>query len=677
VKSFIFILTMIAFCTQLFAESNYSTDDDYYKSTPSLRFQKVKDKYIVRLWSNDNNSYEVKKRRRIIFIINQNDSVFLPSSLIQSEVNRWDNESYSATNYFELRDKSLLLDKTITKVLVQKDDGSFETYNIKPEYREDFKKDLKRNLLLADISYKDDGISVWWIVVGVLIILVLVVFFMSKKTAIPDNNKHKTTNDKKKDEIKPIEDSPKTLIDQGQYYYICKYSKELQKLFKKMSEDKKFFSSVNDLYVSAGEGEITYSDSLYIHLRSYFIKDLQHCFDEIGYSFHYTTRTEIGQCLYVICSALEIIPSIANVSYDFFNERMTKVSSKEITEERESLDYWEEVGTIDFQLKIEDEFIIPSLLLLCNGKYDDLRHYRILLNKLITILAQVNDENKEQKLALLERIKASIEQMSEKELNNLIGLQPVKEEVQTLSNFIAMRQKRKEMGLTVPEVSYHLVFTGNPGTGKTTVARILAGIFRDKGILKKGHLVETDRSGLVAEYVGQTAVKTNKIIDKALDGVLFIDEAYSLIAQGEDFGQEAIATLLKRMEDDRDRLIVILAGYTKEMEDFINSNPGLRSRFNRYIFFPDYSAEELSEVFFSITKKQEYTMKEEVKQYIRDRLQDVVNDKPKDFGNARYVRNLFERVVQAQANRLAKESNLSKDMLTEIRIEDIEKSLSI
>ncbi|MGX8683505.1 MAG: AAA family ATPase, partial [Bacteroidales bacterium] len=148
-------------------------------------------------------------------------------------------------------------------------------------------------------------------------------------------------------------------------------------------------------------------------------------------------------------------------------------------------------------------------------------------------------------------------------------------------------------------------------------------------------------------------------------------EAYSLIAKGEDFGQEAISTLLKRMEDDRDRLIVILAGYTKEMEEFINSNPGLRSRFNRYIYFPDYSADELAEIFFSIAKKHEYTLTEDVRDYVRNALSQVVAEKPKDFGNARYVRNLFERVVQMQANRLAKETNLTKGMLTEIKIEDI------
>ena len=226
--------------------------------------------------------------------------------------------------------------------------------------------------------------------------------------------------------------------------------------------------------------------------------------------------------------------------------------------------------------------------------------------------------------------------------------------------------------MKVPNVSYHCVFSGNPGTGKTTVARILAGIYKDLGVLKKGHLVETDRSGLVAEYVGQTAVKTNKIIDNALDGVLFIDEAYSLVQGGsEDYGSEAIATLLKRMEDDRDRLVVILAGYTNEMEEFINSNPGLRSRFNRYIHFEDYTAEELYKIFLLNAEKNEYTLADDVKEYLLKKLEDVVANEPKDFGNARYIRNLFEKTVEAQANRLASEPKITKELLVEIKKEDI------
>ena len=257
------------------------------------------------------------------------------------------------------------------------------------------------------------------------------------------------------------------------------------------------------------------------------------------------------------------------------------------------------------------------------------------------------------------------------ELNELIGLAETKKEIASLSNYIQMRQKRDEMGLKSPNVSYHCVFTGNPGTGKTTVARILASIYKDLGILSSGHLVETDRSGLVAEYVGQTAVKTNKIIDEALDGVLFIDEAYSLVQGGkEDYGKEAIATLLKRMEDDRDRLVVILAGYTNEIEEFINSNPGLRSRFNRYIHFADYTAVELYDIFCLMMKKNEYIMSDETSELLKKHLTEVVNNKPKDFGNARFVRNLFERTVQNQANRLAKEDNLTKEMLKEIKPED-------
>lgn len=259
------------------------------------------------------------------------------------------------------------------------------------------------------------------------------------------------------------------------------------------------------------------------------------------------------------------------------------------------------------------------------------------------------------------------------ELNSMVGLSRVKEEITTLTNFIKMKQKRDEMNLKSPTISYHCVFSGNPGTGKTTVARIIAEIYRNMGVLRKGHLVETDRSGLVAEYVGQTAVKTNKIIDSALDGVLFIDEAYTLAQGGnEDYGREAIATLLKRMEDDRDRLVVILAGYTNEIEQFIDSNPGLRSRFNRYIHFDDYTAEELYEIFCLQVKKSEYVLAEDASQYLKDRLAAVVADKPKDFGNARYVRNLFEKTIEAQSNRLASKAELSKDDLTLITKEDLQ-----
>lgn len=257
-------------------------------------------------------------------------------------------------------------------------------------------------------------------------------------------------------------------------------------------------------------------------------------------------------------------------------------------------------------------------------------------------------------------------------LNQLIGLQEVKTSITSLVNFITINQKREKMGLKVPAISYHCVFTGNPGTGKTTVARILAGIYKNLGILQTGQLVETDRSGLVAEYVGQTAVKTNKIIDSAIGGVLFIDEAYSLAAGGgEDYGKEAIATLLKRMEDDRDKLVVILAGYGNEMNDFINTNPGLRSRFSRYIHFPDYSAEELYSIFLLNMHKFDYRLTPKADACLRDILRRKVETKAKDFGNAREVRNLFEKVVEAQSDRLQSSKNITKETLSEITEEDL------
>ena len=258
------------------------------------------------------------------------------------------------------------------------------------------------------------------------------------------------------------------------------------------------------------------------------------------------------------------------------------------------------------------------------------------------------------------------------ELDSLIGLNSVKKEVQTLTNFIKIQQKRAEQGLKSSSVSYHCVFTGNPGTGKTTVARIVAEIYKNLGVLKKGHLVETDRAGLVAEYVGQTAVKTNKIIDSALDGVLFIDEAYSLVGGGEsDYGKEAIATLLKRMEDDRERLVVILAGYTKDMKQFIDSNPGLQSRFNRYIEFPDYTPDELYQIFTLNLKKYDYHITDDAKAALQHFFEEAVAHKDANFGNGRFVRNIFEKVLEHQANRLASESNLTTERLSEITIEDL------
>ena len=265
-----------------------------------------------------------------------------------------------------------------------------------------------------------------------------------------------------------------------------------------------------------------------------------------------------------------------------------------------------------------------------------------------------------------------------KELDELIGLDQVKEEVRSLANFVKVQKQREAKGLKTPKMSFHLVFTGSPGTGKTTVARIVARIYKDLGVLKKGHMVETDRSGLVANYVGQTATKTNAIVDSALNGVLFIDEAYALVPDNKnnDYGQEAISTLLKRMEDDRDKLVVIVAGYTKEMKRFIDSNPGLQSRFNRYIDFPDYTSGELCDIFNMYVKNNQYTLTSDAQRYLKTRFDSAVHHKDRNFGNARYARNVFEKSIQRQANRLSKEKNPTAKQLSELTASDIREAFN-
>lgn len=270
---------------------------------------------------------------------------------------------------------------------------------------------------------------------------------------------------------------------------------------------------------------------------------------------------------------------------------------------------------------------------------------------------------------------ATKEKDSFTQLDSLIGLGTVKEDVKSLANFVKLTKEKQNRGLPTTEISCHCVYTGNPGTGKTTVARIFAEILKNLGVLKSGHLVETDRSGMVAEYVGQTAVKTNAIIDSALDGVLFIDEAYTLSSKGEsDYGQEAIATLLKRMEDDRDRLVVIVAGYTKEMNDFINTNPGLESRFTRYIEFPDYTADELCLIFDKYLNDGKYKITEAAQNAVKELFVLAETNKDDNFGNGRYVRNVFEKTLQNQANRLSSLTEWSNDEMMTIEESDIPNS---
>lgn len=258
------------------------------------------------------------------------------------------------------------------------------------------------------------------------------------------------------------------------------------------------------------------------------------------------------------------------------------------------------------------------------------------------------------------------------QLDSLVGLDDVKKDIKNLMNLVKVRRLRKENGLPIPPMSLHMVFMGNPGTGKTTVARIISGLYAAIGVLEKGQLIEVDRSGLVAGYVGQTALKTQEVIKSALGGVLFIDEAYSLASGGEnDFGREAIETILKAMEDHRDELIVVVAGYDGPMEKFINSNPGLQSRFNKYFYFPDYNGEQLLYIFKGQCKKNGYALTEEAEAEAKAMFEELYENRGENFGNGRDVRNVFEETVVRQSNRVAALDAPTKDDLMQFLPEDL------
>ena len=421
-------------------------------------------------------------------------------------------------------------------------------------------------------------------------------------------------------------------------------------------------------------------------IKTLILKDIFSVFVKLNHSINIDTLE--GKILFLY----QLKDADINPDFQTFNKYCYSFSlNPKVIEVRVCVDdLIKQANELTFGLKDLDLYDVYFKHILDQVDKELSKKYMVMLYRFASVVAKADGKISEEEENWLSRLLAMTEAEKDgdteqpelrisqgssnpiEELESLIGLTSVKKDVVSLANFIKMKKMREEKGLKSPNISYHCVFSGNPGTGKTTVARILANIFKELGILKSGHLVETDRSGLVAEYVGQTALKTNKIIDSALDGVLFVDEAYTLVGGQNDYGKEAIATLLKRMEDDRERLIVILAGYSKEMEDFINSNPGLRSRFNRYILFPDYTSSELFDIFQLNAAKNEYVINEEANQYLRKKLDIVVQNKQKDFGNARYIRNYFELAIEHQANRLASELNLSPEKLCELTLDDID-----
>ena len=257
------------------------------------------------------------------------------------------------------------------------------------------------------------------------------------------------------------------------------------------------------------------------------------------------------------------------------------------------------------------------------------------------------------------------------ELNSLVGLNDVKKDVQEMVNFLKIQQLRESKGMSSTPISKHLVFYGNPGTGKITIARLLSEIYKALNVISKGHLVETDRAGLVAGYIGQTALKVHDVVNKALGGILFIDEAYTLNGEGQDFGSEAIDTLLKLMEDNRNDLIVIVAGYTGKMNKFLTSNPGFKSRFNKYLLFEDYTPEQLQKIFIRFCENGSFKLTVEAEEKLLGIFKILYELKDETFGNARLARNLFEHSVNNQANRIITLNEITEVLLSTLEVVDI------
>ena len=483
------------------------------------------------------------------------------------------------------------------------------------------------------------------------------------------NNTNKTIVDK---------NSSSNRLTEEQFYLIKIASDNLCDFINQISNEKNVINKIDEMLQVKNNDGTPWPVSLKIQMAIF--ADIYRCYNGLGHNFSLDNDEEkIGIYLFM---AKYLRPDVT-IKYDNISQckLMLKDSFKNVLETSNILNQNTQM--------LPNEFVLQKVLSECDRSLQT--QYISLLYRFASVVAKADGRISKTEEKWLADIMSSenigtgsnVKTVTKKEqeslespytsMENLIGLSSVKEEITKLAIFIKIQQLRESKGMRTPEISYHCVFTGNPGTGKTTVARIMASIYKDLGILKKGHLIETDRSGLVAEYVGQTAVKTNKIIDSALDGVLFIDEAYSLV-QGakEDFGQEAISTLLKRMEDDRNRLIVILAGYGNEMQTFIDSNPGLQSRFNRYINFPDYDADELLEIYKRNLEKHKYTLDSKAEFIIKETLKTAVLQKDKNFGNARFVRNLFEKTIENQAMRLAYINSLTNEMLCTITEEDVE-----
>ena len=492
-----------------------------------------------------------------------------------------------------------------------------------------------------------------------------------KKTLDDFLNKYKSLVNKEQENF----NNPELFFDGKYIEMLAKESEVATDLCTKLEEDKSFSNALNLLFKQGGEANEGYNVShilLYDLIKAYNLVDLdanEKAKFTLAYFFEKLQGNDLGK----------------GISID----RLNKLTTQESFEE--NIQKIKDSAFINLGDDYKNEFVLPSLLLRLKHPLFDkagnlIYHFASIVTKADNTVSDSEKEKLKEILKkcrnpkkIIEGIKInevkdddSLESVMQ-ELNELIGLEEVKKGIADLTNFLKIQAARKEQGLKASENSLHSVFMGPPGTGKTTVARLLARIYKHLGYLEGGHLVETDRAGLVAGYVGQTAIKVNEVVEQSKGGVLFIDEAYSLVPAdpGRDFGQEAIETLLKRMEDLRDDFVVVAAGYSEPMKYFIESNPGLRSRFNRYYTFQHFLPTQLLDIFKIYCKKGDFETTEAAEEKLLAIFDRIYERRDEGFGNARSVRNLFEKIIEHQANRLVEVAELTKELLVTIEEEDV------
>lgn len=497
--------------------------------------------------------------------------------------------------------------------------------------------------------------------------------------------KNKNTENKFNDFIEKIkivldENSNETntfLIDLD-FLKLLKHEGEvISEILEDLNNDKQFTNALNNI-ISTNNNAVEYK------AEHVLLQDVIKC-----YNLSIKDKKEIHvKSKFILAYFFERLQG-NDISKSLSIERINKLTDSE--KFAENIEKISKASFFNLPKDYENEFLMPSILTRINHR--DFKIIGTFIYRVASLIAKADNTVSEEEKIILKDISNKVFKPKKKikgikqnevakddtlekvmqELNELIGLRDVKKAIDELTNFLKIQKTREEKGLKTKQNALHSVFMGPPGTGKTTIARLIGRIYKHLGYLEKGHLTETDRAGLVAGYVGQTALKVDEVVNSSLDGVLFIDEAYSLAGNNnqKDFGNEAIETLLKRMEDNRKNLVVIVAGYPDEMKDFIQSNPGLQSRFNRYYTFNHFQGIELLGVFKLFATKADFILSEDAEEKLLDIFDGLYEKRHKGFGNARVVRNLFEKIIERQANRIIEIPNLTKKILMEICEEDV------